>query len=140
VVAHIGYIEAHAVGSPAIQRVDDSRAAFKIFVQEGYRHAAKPPPPITPDALSAIIFEIGYHYARKRQLELLPRLTSRAVYLILAPFLSPEWANEFVDAKLNEMRLAPTPAEEIRQATQTGRLPNGQIEVSETPAAVTADV
>jgi AcrR family transcriptional regulator len=138
VIAHIGYIEAHAVGSPAIQRVDDSRAAFKIFVQEGYRHAIEPPPPITPDAQAATIFEIGYRYARKRQLELLPRLTSHAAYLVLAPFLGPERATEFVDARLERTRLAPTHAREIQRETQTCRSSSGQVEVGEEPTAVTA--
>ncbi len=139
VVAHIGYIEAHAVGSPAIQRVDDSRAAFKIFVQEGYRHATKPPPPITPDVLAATIFEIGYHYVRKRQAELLPRLIAHTAYLILAPFLDPQRANEFVDTKLEEMRVASTPPEQISE-TQAGLPANVQDEVCEAPSVVvTAD-
>ncbi|MFZ1153776.1 MAG: TetR/AcrR family transcriptional regulator [Solirubrobacteraceae bacterium] len=105
VVAHIGYVEAYAVGTPAIQRVDDSRAAFNIFVQEGYRHTSNPPSPAALDALSATIFEIGYLHARKRQIELLPRMTPHAAYLVLAPFLGPEKANDFIDAKLSEDQL-----------------------------------
>jgi AcrR family transcriptional regulator len=120
VVAHIGYVEAHAVGNPAIQRVDDSRAAFKIFVQEGYRYTDNPPPSAALDALSATIFEIGYRHARTRQVELLPRLTPLASYLVLAPFIGPQQADRFIDAKLDEMRLAPTAAGQIRQAAQVG--------------------
>jgi AcrR family transcriptional regulator len=139
VVAHIGYVEAHAVGSPAIQRVDDSRAAFKIFAQEGYRHTVKPPPSVTLDALSATIFEIGYHYARNHQTELLPRLTGLAAYLVLAPFLGTESTDEFIDAKLSEMRLALTPAERS-QATRVDLPPDDEeIEVSGTRTALTTD-
>jgi len=104
VVAHIGYVEAHAVGSPAIQRLDDSRAAFNIFAQEGVRYTSEPPPAATLDALSATIFEIGYRHARRREVHLLPRLTGHAAYLVLAPFLGVEQANEFIDTKLAQAR------------------------------------
>jgi len=117
VVAHIGYVEAYAVGSPAVQRVDDSRAAFNIFVQEGYRHTSKPPAAAALDAISATIFEIGYHHARTRRLEILPRLIPHAAYLILAPFLGPEGANDFIDAKLSEYRSSPNVREQLGEAT-----------------------
>lgn len=106
VLAHIGYVEAQAVGSPAIQRVDDSRAAFNIFVQEGNRHTSKSPSPAAFDAISATIFEIGYHQVRRRQVEMLPRLTPHATYLVLAPFLGPQQANDFIDAKISEEQLS----------------------------------
>ena len=125
VVAHIGYVEAHAVGSPAIQRVDDSRAAFNIFAHEGFRHASSPPPPATLDALSATIFEIGYRHARTRQVHLLPRLTGHAAYLILAPFLGTEQANRFVDAKLAQARAALSAASE--QPRHAKRAERGHI-------------
>jgi AcrR family transcriptional regulator len=122
VVAHIGYVEAHAVGSPAIQRVDDSRAAFNIFAQEGFSYASSPPPPATLDALSATIFEIGYRHARARRIHLLPRLTGHAAYLILAPFLGTERANEFVDAKLSQAGAAlQAEPEQLRHTKRTER-------------------
>jgi AcrR family transcriptional regulator len=102
VLAHIGYVEAHAVGSPAIQRVEDSHAAFKMFVQEGYMHTTTPPPRTVLDAIAATIFEVGYHHARNRQIQQLPRLTPHAAYLVLAPFLGPEATNDFIDKKLSE--------------------------------------
>jgi AcrR family transcriptional regulator len=133
VVSHVGYVEAHAVGGPAIQRVDDSRAAFKIFAQEGYRHTSDPPPPVTLEALSATIFEIGYRHARKRQVELLPRLTPHAAYLVFTPFLGSERADEFIDAKLDEMRLARATAGQIHKAGTVSRGCNGQRSVRESP-------
>jgi AcrR family transcriptional regulator len=139
VVSHIGYVEAHAVGNPAIQRVDDSRAAFNIFVQEGFRHSSSPPPPVTLDALSATIFEIGYQQARKRKIEMLPRLTPNVTYLVLAPFLGIEAANDFIDAKLGEDRLARTAAKQIRQGGRDGLDDSAQSEVCETVAAIAVD-
>jgi AcrR family transcriptional regulator len=102
VLAHIGYVEAHAVGSPAIQRVEDSHAAFKIFLQEGYLHASNPPPRAVLDAITATTFDIGYQHARTRQIHRLPRLTPHAAYLVLTPFLGRAAANDFIDAKLGE--------------------------------------
>jgi AcrR family transcriptional regulator len=135
VVSHIGYVEAHAVGSPAIQRVDDSRAAFNIFAQEGYRLASSPPPPATLDALSATIFEIGYSYARSRQVKLLPRLTGHAAYLVLTPFLGIEQADEFIDAKLAEARAELATCEQIPQPELVERSRITQRKVRETPPA-----
>lgn len=140
VVAHIGYVEAHAVGSPAIQRVDDSRAAFNIFSQEGFRHSPIPPPPATLDALSATIFEIGYLHARKRQIELLPRLTGHAAYLVLAPFLGPERANEFIDTKLAEARSTLAGANQVRQGTRPKSGHVAQRKVREAAASIAVDV
>jgi AcrR family transcriptional regulator len=113
VLAHIGYVESHAVGSPAIQRVEDSHAAFKMFAQEGYLHTTTPPSRTVLDAIAATIFEIGYHHARNRQIQQLPRLTPHATYLVLAPFLGRAEANEFIDEKLREY--------EQRSPRSTGR-------------------
>ena len=140
VVAHIGYVEAHAVGSQAIQRVDDSRAAFNIFAQEGFRYASSPPPPATLDALSATIFEIGYRHARTRRVHLLTRLTGHAAYLILAPFLGTEPANEFVDAKLAQARSAlATESEQPRHAKRVERRRLAHRGVRETSSALTVE-
>ena len=139
VVAHIGYVEAHAIGSPAIQRVDDSRAAFKIFVQEGYRHTSSPPPAAALDALSATIFEIGYCHARRRKLELLPRMTPHAAYLVLAPFLGVEVANDFIDAKLSKARFAGSTSQQRAQTRRDTRSCERQEEVRGTPVTVAVD-
>lgn len=140
VMAHIGYVEAHAVGGPAIQRVDDSRAAFNIFAQEGFRYSATPPPPATLDALSATIFEIGYRYARNRQVKLLPRVTGHAAYLVLAPFLGVEQANELIDAKLAEAQIAHPEAGQIQQAKLAERPRIAQRKVRATPSTIVVDV
>ncbi len=106
VLSHIGYVESHAVGNPAIQRVEDSHAAFKIFLQEGSLHTSAPPSRAALDAIAATIFEIGYHNVRKRQIQQLPPLTPLATYLVLTPFLGREAANDFVNEKLSEHREA----------------------------------
>ncbi len=120
VLSQLGYVEAHAVGSPAIQRVEDSHAAFKIFLEEGYQQTTSPPPRSVLDAIAATIFEIGYHLTRKLQVQQLPRLTPHAAYLVLTPFLGRVAANDFIDAKLREHAEAPSvdlkPRQNARQA------------------------
>lgn len=117
VLSHIGYVEAHAVGSPAIQRVEDSHAAFTIFVQEGYLHTTAPPARSVLDLIAATIFEMGYHQARRHQIRQFPRLTPHATYLVLTPFLGREPANDFIDQKLRQYRRTPARLEEAPSAS-----------------------
>jgi AcrR family transcriptional regulator len=44
-IAHVGFVEAYAVGPGAVQRVEDSHTAFTMFLQEGYQYAPDPDPP-----------------------------------------------------------------------------------------------
>jgi AcrR family transcriptional regulator len=107
VLAHIGYVESYAVGHPAIQRVEDSHAAFKIFLQEGCTLTDTPPSRTVLDVIAATIFEIGYRHARQRQIQQLPRLTPHAVYLVLTPFLGRGATNDFIDEQLRREEQRP---------------------------------
>ncbi len=102
VVSHIGFVESHAVGSSALQRIDDSRTAFTIFLQEGYRQNAGSPPRGALEVIAAATFEIGYRQMRSGKGREMPHFAPLVVYLCLAPFLDPEMATEFVDKKLSE--------------------------------------
>jgi AcrR family transcriptional regulator len=99
-IAHMGFIESHAVGAPAIQRVEDSHAAFTIFLQEGNQQTTTPPPAITPQAIAAAIFEIGYQQTRHGNHHNLTHYAWHATYLALSPYLGPQAANELIDTKL----------------------------------------
>jgi AcrR family transcriptional regulator len=107
VITHIGHVESHAVGAPAIQRVDDSRAAFTIFLQEGSQLTSSPPSRIAMEAIAGAVFEIGYHQARRGHSGQISRLAPHASYLVLAPFMGPDAANEFIDEKLREASRLP---------------------------------
>jgi AcrR family transcriptional regulator len=111
-ITHIGHIQSHAVGAPAIQRIDDTRAAFTIFLQEGNQYASPPLSRVAMEAIAGAVFEIGYHHARRGQSEQISRLAPNATYLTLAPFIGPEAATAFIDEKLREsaMELAGEPA------------------------------
>jgi AcrR family transcriptional regulator len=102
IVTHIALIESHAVGAPAVQRVDDSRNAFTIFFQEGNRYLSAPASRTTMEATLGAIFELFYRQARRGASETMARLTPNGTYLMLAPFLGPVAATEFVDEKLRE--------------------------------------
>lgn len=100
--AHVGYVEAHAVGAPAVQRVEDTRQAFAIFLQEGSQHTERPPSQLAMEAIVTTVFEIGYAQFRRGDAARLTRFSYHATYLCLAPFLGPDAANAFIDGKLRE--------------------------------------
>jgi AcrR family transcriptional regulator len=102
IVTKFGHVHSHAVGPAAIQRIDDGRAAFTIFLQEGNRYAQEPPSRGAMEAIGGAVFEIAYLQAREDRCELISRQAGHAAYLILAPFVGPAAATEFVEAKLRE--------------------------------------
>ena len=98
-IAHIGFVEANAVGPGAAQRLQDSHAAFAIFLQEGYLHVSEDPPP-TRAAVEAIVttlFEMVYEQARASTQPKLAGLTGLTAFVCLAPFLGAVEANRFLD-------------------------------------------
>jgi len=102
-VAHVGFVEAYAVGPGAIQRVEDSHVAFTIFLQEGYQHAPRNDPPsrLALEAIVTTIFEIVYHQARASARPQMAWLLAQMTFLCLTPFTGPTEANEFIDRQLS---------------------------------------
>jgi AcrR family transcriptional regulator len=105
-VAHVGFVEAYAVGPGAVQRLDDSRAAFAMLLQEGYQHVPEGDRPsrVALDAIVATIFEIVYQRARAAGKPRLSGLLGHLAFLVLAPFLGPGEANAFIGRKLAEAK------------------------------------
>jgi AcrR family transcriptional regulator len=114
VLSHIGYVESHAVGVPAIHRVEDSHAAFKIFLHDGFAQAPCPPAGSALDAIAKTVFEVGYTQVRAGRAHALPRMVPLCAYLILTPFIGREAANEFVDAELERLSGQSEPAKAAR--------------------------
>jgi AcrR family transcriptional regulator len=104
-ITQLGHVQSHAVGAPVIQRIDDARAAFTIFLQEGNRYAKAQPSRTAMEAIGGAIFEIAYQQARQDQCERISRLAGHATYLILSPFIGSAAASDFVEAKLSESAL-----------------------------------
>ncbi len=101
-IAHVGFVQAQAVGPAAVQRVEDSHVAFTIFLQEGYQNAKVNPPPsrVALEAIITTIFEIVYHQARASSAPEVSGLLGHMVFLVLAPFMGTKYANDFIDARI----------------------------------------
>ena len=116
-ITHVGFVEAHAVGPGAAQRVQDSHGAFSIFLQEGYLHVAQGSPPAAAavEAIVTTIFELVYRQAREGEEPQVSGLLGHVTFLCLAPFLGAAEANRFIEKKLAEKKTAPR-----RRATAAG--------------------
>jgi AcrR family transcriptional regulator len=108
-IAHVGFVEAHAVGPGASQRINDSHSAFAIFLQEGYLNVRRGSSPTSTEveAIVTAVFEIVYQQARANTAPKLAGLAGHVAFLCLAPFLGAEQANGFIDEKLGAPRKAP---------------------------------
>jgi AcrR family transcriptional regulator len=101
-VAHVGFVEAYAVGPGAAQRLEDSHSAFAMLLQEGYQHVSGDARPagVVLEAIITTIFETVYHQARGRGKPRLSGLLAHLTFLVLSPFIGPVEATAFIDQKL----------------------------------------
>jgi AcrR family transcriptional regulator len=101
-VAHVGFVEAHAVGPAAVQRVEDSHIAFMFFLQEGlvYRPQPVPPSRLAMEAIITSIFEIVYRQSRVEGKPAVASMLPHITHLWLTPFLGPQEADEFIEGQL----------------------------------------
>jgi AcrR family transcriptional regulator len=108
-IAHVGFVEAHAVGPGASQRINDSHTAFAIFLQEGYLNVKDGAPPTATEveAIVTAVFEIVYQRARASAAPKLAGLAGHVAFLCLAPFLGAEQADSVIDEKLCAALKAP---------------------------------
>ena len=86
--------------------MEDSRVAFTIFLQEGYRYDTErvPPSRLALEAIITTIFEVVYQEARTRAEPQTAGLLGQIVHLCLTPFMGAAAANEFIDGKLAARR------------------------------------
>jgi AcrR family transcriptional regulator len=129
--AHVGFVEAYAVGPVAIQRAEDSRIAFTVFLGEGFRcqDAAEPGPSrVASEAIITTIFEIIYLEARASRKPKTASLLGHLVHVALVPFIGVEGANDFLHSK---SRRRPTTSRKSdggrsrRSASSKARRPRG---------------
>jgi AcrR family transcriptional regulator len=100
-VAHVGFVEAYAVGPAAIQRVEDSHIAFTFFLHEGlvYRPQEHPPSGLAMEAIVTGIFEIIYLQSRDRGTPEVAAMLPHIAHLWLTPFLGARESDEFIEAQ-----------------------------------------
>jgi AcrR family transcriptional regulator len=100
-VAHIGFVEAYAVGPAVIQRIEGSHIAFIFFLQEGlvYREQEHPPSGLAMEAIVTSIFEIIYLQSRDHGKPRVAAMLPHIAHLWLAPFLGNDESDEFIDSR-----------------------------------------
>ena len=102
-VAHVGFVEAYAVGPGAVQRVEDSHTAFMFFLQEGLvQPDAATPTRVAMEAIIHAVFEIIYLQTRAGQEAQLGRMLPDIAHIWLTPFLGAERADAFIDSQLKK--------------------------------------
>jgi AcrR family transcriptional regulator len=97
-LARLAMLEVQAAGEAAIRLERESRMAYVLFLEEGYREAGIPAERVAvlSEAISAAVFALmRRQVARARTQEMLEVLP-QAAFVILAPFTGPAWAREFV--------------------------------------------
>jgi AcrR family transcriptional regulator len=105
-VAHVGFVEAYAVGPAAIQRVEDSHIAFTFFLHEGlvYRSQENPPSGLAMEAIVTGIFEIIYLQSRDHGAPQVAAMLPHIAHLWLTPFLGSHDSDEFIDTQQTDPR------------------------------------
>lgn len=100
-LAALGILEAAAAGPAAIKRQRDSRMAYALFLERGYRHGERAArlPPICSEAIAAAVFALMRRQVLLRHTTRILVLLPQVVYVILAPFIGPSFAREFVVAR-----------------------------------------
>jgi AcrR family transcriptional regulator len=102
VVAHVGFVEAYAVGPGAVQRIEDSHAAFLFFLQEGLLQEQADPAPsrVAMEAIIAAVFELIYIAARAAGKPRIAGMLPYFAHVWLTPFLGPDDADSFIDSQM----------------------------------------
>ena len=98
-LTHMLYVQSYAIGPTGIQRIEDTHAAFTVFLAEGNQLAPEPQPPAVLDAIIAANFEISFHLSRQSRGAEISRFAPLMTYLCLAPFLGSAPATEFVSSR-----------------------------------------
>jgi AcrR family transcriptional regulator len=99
-VASVGFVEAHAVGASAVQRIEDSHTTFVFFLQEGLLQQPEdsvPPSRVAMEAIIAAVFETIYLRVRAGAQSRLPAMLGHIEHLWLTPFLGAQEADAFID-------------------------------------------
>jgi len=100
-LAYIGFVETHAGGPLAVERLEQSTEAFTIFLREGYEHASASPPSETAlEAIAATNTELAYAQVQQASPRHMGNLLPRVTQLVLAPFLGLAATDEFIERKL----------------------------------------
>lgn len=102
---YLSFVEGYAVGSAAVQLIEESMMAFTYLLEPAYQLRPEDPT-LERQAFSRIIacatFELAYREVRNRQPGAFVHLLPRLAYMNLAPFLGAERASEFIHRAMSE--------------------------------------
>jgi AcrR family transcriptional regulator len=101
-LAHVDFVESYAAGPAAIGRSFDSRMAYGLFLEDGYRQRpeAAALPRLCSETISGALLELFRCKTAAGQAERLVEIGPAGIYLVLAPFIGPTEAIELLNAKL----------------------------------------
>jgi AcrR family transcriptional regulator len=103
-LAALELMETHVAGPEAVRQDYDSRLAYVLFLEEGYRWRSEAEilPRMCSEAIAGAIFALmRRQVVRQRTTEMLEVLPACA-YVSLAPFIGPAEAQVFVESRLCE--------------------------------------
>lgn len=103
IIAYIAFVEAYAVGSGAVQRIEDTHVAFLYFLEEGAAECDpdQAPSRVAMEAVIAGIFEVIYMQARRREHAQIAAMFPYIAHIWLTPFLGVEQADAFIERKMS---------------------------------------
>jgi AcrR family transcriptional regulator len=100
-LTQLGTVELYAVGEAAVRRNEDSRMAYGLFLEQGYADHGfeQGDRGLCTEAIGGAVFALIRRQAIDGRAAEVLSVLPRAVYVILAPFLGPKGAMDFVVAK-----------------------------------------
>jgi AcrR family transcriptional regulator len=101
-LAYAELIESYPAGPAAIRRSFDSKMAYTLFLENGYRQRpeAEGLPRFCSEAIGGAMLEFMRRHVAQGKGDRLIELLPRGVYTALAPFIGTAEAAEFVEAKV----------------------------------------
>jgi AcrR family transcriptional regulator len=101
-LAHFEFIGGYASGPADAIKLDENILGFLIFLEEGDNYDPQTPevPRVAREAIACAVVEVLGQYLRHYRSEEIPALLPLFAYVILAPFLGPGPANDFIDRQL----------------------------------------
>jgi AcrR family transcriptional regulator len=100
--AYLGLVEAHSAGEAALARDQENRAAYTLFLGDGYhqRPQAARLPRLCSQAVAGAISAIMRRYVVRGEAALMREALPQCAYVALAPFIGPEAAVCWVEERL----------------------------------------
>ncbi|HMD52868.1 MAG TPA: TetR/AcrR family transcriptional regulator [Solirubrobacteraceae bacterium] len=95
------FVESYALGATVARRTDDAILAFTALLSRGYAERPELPPAISDAIVGAIVETVAFYVRRDRSEELIELLPTMA-YLVIAPFMGVDAAEDFIAGKMRE--------------------------------------